>query len=494
MTQPHPSASEPEHPPTPAVDRARFFSIFTAVLLPMFLAAVDQTLLATATPAIGQEFNNMGAISWLAVGYLLASVVTVPLYGRLADHLGRRRMLGVALGIFALGSAACAAAPGMATLIAARILQGTGGAGLMSLSQALIGEVLAPRQRARYQAYFAIVFVSASLMGPVLGGLVVQHAHWRWLFVVNLPLCALAAWRLARLTGTATVRTPHAPIDWTGGALFAAAASLTLWQLSGDGAAQALSSSGTTAASVLALALWATLWWVERRVAEPYVPLDLLRLPAMRQAALTTLAFASTMFSLVFYLPAYAHLIFGSSAAEGGLRLLPLTGGIILGSGMAGRIMLYTGRTRELPMFGLALASASLMAMGGLAPSPGLVLALSASIGIGLGMVMSVMQIVSQLAAGPARLGAAAAVVSLTRNLGAALGAAGFGAIAMGGFAPRSHAQGAAIAEVASSHGFHMAFVTAAVVSALGAWAASGLPRERLPKDGAPPSEVAEVA
>src|SRR6476619_3273563 len=182
-------------------DRRRFLRLFTAVMLPMFLAAVDQTLLATATPVISRELGGLRDTSWLAVAYLLASVIMVPLYGRLGDRFGRRKVLSVAIVVFALGSLACGLAPTLALLVAARALQGVGGGGLMTLSQALIGEVVAPRLRARNQSYFAIIFTLASVGGPVIGVLVVHHASWRWLFVVNLPLCALALWRLRALLG-----------------------------------------------------------------------------------------------------------------------------------------------------------------------------------------------------------------------------------------------------------------------------------------------------
>src|SRR5262245_17569009 len=183
----------------PTVTRAQFLNLFAAVFLPMFMAAVDQTLLATATPAIAATLGGLRDTSWIAVGYLLASAVVVPVYGRLGDRKGRRKMLLVALGIFAAGSLACGAAQSFGQLVAARVLQGIGGGGLMTLSQALIGELVVPRERVRYQAWFALVFTSSSIAGPVIGGIVVSHTSWRWLFLVNLPLAAVAAWRLSRL-------------------------------------------------------------------------------------------------------------------------------------------------------------------------------------------------------------------------------------------------------------------------------------------------------
>src|SRR3954467_1927681 len=183
--------------PAETVSRAEFLNLFASVFLPMFMAAVDQTLLATATPAIAASLGGLRDTSWIAVGYPLASATIVPVYGRLGDLRGRRELLFVALGVFALGSAACGLAQSLPQLVAARILQGLGGGGLMVLSQALIGELVAPRERARFQGYFATVFTTASIGGPVLGGLVVSNASWRWLFFANLPLAAFAAWRLS---------------------------------------------------------------------------------------------------------------------------------------------------------------------------------------------------------------------------------------------------------------------------------------------------------
>src|SRR5258706_858514 len=181
------------------VTGAEFLNLFAAVFLPMFMAAVDQTLLATATPAIAQSLGGLRDASWIAVGYLLASATITPVYGRLGDRRGRRDMLLAALAVFTLGSLACAAAQTLPQLVAARALQGLGGGGLMTLSQALIGELVPPPERVKFQAYFALVFTTSSIAGPVLGGLVVSHVSWRWLFAVNLPLAAIAGWRLLRL-------------------------------------------------------------------------------------------------------------------------------------------------------------------------------------------------------------------------------------------------------------------------------------------------------
>ena len=165
----------------------------------MFVAAIDQTLLATATPAIAKEFGELRDTTWIALGYLIAGTITIPLYGRLGDRIGRKRVLLAAISLFAMGSVACGLADSMLLLSVSRVLQGLGGGGLMVTSQALIGELVPPRERPRFQGYFAANFTLASLAGPIVGGYVVAHASWRWLFLVNIPLMALALWRVGRL-------------------------------------------------------------------------------------------------------------------------------------------------------------------------------------------------------------------------------------------------------------------------------------------------------
>src|SRR5499427_587708 len=230
-----PAENQAEKPAEKTVSRAEFLNLFAAVFLPMFMAAVDQTLLATATPAIAASLGGLRDTSWIAVGYLLASATIVPVYGRMGDRKGRRNVLLVALGVFTLGSLACGLAQSLPQLVAARVLQGLGGGGLMTLSQALIGELVPPRERARFQGYFALVFTCASIGGPVIGGFVVSHTSWRWLFFANLPLAAFAAWRLSRLPQGDR----HAPAvpgrDVPGHVLFAVGAVSTLFWLTSVG-------------------------------------------------------------------------------------------------------------------------------------------------------------------------------------------------------------------------------------------------------------------
>jgi EmrB/QacA subfamily drug resistance transporter len=466
---------------TPAFDRARFRRLFVAVMVPMFLAAVDQTMLATATPVISRELGGLRDTSWLAVAYLLASVIMVPLYGRLGDRFGRRKVLSAAIIVFALGSLACAMAPTLGLLVAARALQGIGGGGLMTLSQALIGEVVAPRLRARNQSYFAIIFTLASVGGPVIGGLVVHHASWRWLFIVNLPLCALAVWRLRTMLGDDRLHPARGKPDAAGIVLFALAAATGLVWLSSAGHRFAWASATSIVLVASALAFGIALIRVERRAERPFLPIELLAMPAVRYAVLTVIGFASAMFAMVFYLPVYLQLALHSNPAESGLLLLPLTGGIVAGAALTGRIIVWTGRPTAIPSVGLSVAAIALFGLAVLPQARPVLVGLEIMAGVGLGSVMSVMQIVTQTAAGPARLGAAASTVSLARTLGSSIGASAFGALIYGliGGAPVIAEVRSAAADARIDRAFEVAFLAAAALCLLAAWAASRVPALR---------------
>src|SRR4051812_37437343 len=267
----------------------------------MFMAAVDQTLLATATPAIAATLGGLRDTSWIAVGYLLASATIVPVYGRLGDLRGRRELLLVALGVFALGSAACGLAQSLPQLVAARVLQGLGGGGLMVLCQALIGELVPPRERARFQGYFATVFTAASIGGPVLGGIVVSHVSWRWLFFANLPLIAFAAWRLTRLPRGTGHRKAEARSDIPGHILFAIGAVSALFWFPSVGHRFGWHSGESFGLVVLAAASLTALVWHERRHVSPFLPLDLLRERTIGLSTVVVLLFASCLFAVVFF-------------------------------------------------------------------------------------------------------------------------------------------------------------------------------------------------
>jgi MFS family permease len=466
--------------PASTVGQAQFLSVFSAVLLPMFLASVDQTLLATALPAIGRDFGGLADTSWIALGYLMASALMIPMYGRLGDRFGHRRLLAAALAVFVLGSTLGGCAPAMGWLIAARVLQGLGGGGLMVLSQALIGQLLPPQERPRYQGYFAAVYTLSSLAGPVLGGLVVHLAGWRWLFWGLLPLGLLAAWRVLRLPQLVPVNAPRVGGDPLGMALFAGAGVLSMLWLTFAGQRFGWASPTSAALVGAAALLWTLLVRRERVHPAPFLPVEVLRLRGALPAVGTVVVFAGALFALVFFLPIYVQLGRGGSASDAGLLLLPLTLGVAAGAVVTGRVATGSGRVGVLPRLGLGLSALSLATLALAPPSQVLLTLLCVLCGLGFGTVMPNVQVILQTLAGRSRLGAASAVVSMSRALGSTLGTALFGAAIFGQLgsesavdAPPLHSAPTA-AQIVSA--YHWAFGGLALLLLLGAAVAGRMP------------------
>jgi EmrB/QacA subfamily drug resistance transporter len=417
--------------PTEAVEvvtTAQFLQLFSAVMLPMFLAVADQTLLATATPRIAADLGGLRDTTWIALGYMIAMTVTAPLYGRLGDRYGRRDMLLLSMALFAAGSLVCGLASNLGLLVFGRVLQGLGGGGLVVLSQALVGELVPPRQRGRFQAYFATNYSLGSIGGPIIGGLVVQHASWRWLFLANVPLCIIATWRVRRLPQMHSLD-PRPLTDSLGAVLFAAAAGVTLAWVSFAGHRFAWFSAPSLTMMLAALALWWALVDREARHADPFLPVELLRDPSILNMALAVICFGASMFALVFFLPMFLQLGHGKDARESGLLLLPVTIGIVVGATVTGRTIARLGRPYAVPIIGLGLAGTVLMLFA-LLPLPlATLVPMGFLCGCGLGTVMPTAQIVVQWLAGREQLGAATAIVTLSRATGAALGTAIIGAV-----------------------------------------------------------------
>ena len=466
------------------VSRAQFLNLFIAVFLPMFMAAADQTLLATATPAIAGSLGGLRDSSWIAVAYLLSSAVIVPMYGRLGDLRGKRNMLLLALGIFTLGSLACAAAQTMPQLIAARVLQGLGGGGLMMLSHALVGELVPPVERIRFQGYFAIMFTVASIGGPVIGGLVVSYVSWRWLFIANVPLSAFAAWRLYRLPRGERHPQPGSRADIAGHVLFAIAALSTLFWLTSAGHRFEWTSSVSISLALAGVVSLVVLVWHERRHVSPFLPVELFRERAIRLSSLLVVLFAACMFATIFFLPIYLQLGHNVGAGVSGLLLLPVTAGQVISNLACSRILRRTGDPYPIPVIGMTITCLGLLLLALLPPSMMLVSVLGFITGLGLGTVMPTTNLTVQTVGGRTRLSAATSTLSLSRATGGAAGAALFGAVVFASipdvdrFTLAQQAHTLDVERIITA--FHRAFFCAAVVAALGAWAAGLMPRIRL--------------
>ncbi|THE31315.1 MFS transporter [Vibrio cholerae O1 biovar El Tor] len=466
------------------VDRKTFLGIFFTVFLPMFLAAVVQTLLATATPAIVRDLGNLQLSSWIAIGYMLASAASVPVYGWLGDQYGRKPMLMIALSIFALGSVICAFAMNMPWLVAGRIVQGLGSGGLMSLSQALIGELVPPRERARFQGYFSSLFAVASIGGPVLGGVLVTYLSWQWLFWFNLPLVGIALYRLARFQFVQSSRKSEASIDVAGLILFPSMMTLIIYWLSAGG--HYFPWFSVTSISLVSAFVLTSLLFIaqQKRVTASFLPLRLLARREIHIPLLSTFIFAACLFALIFFLPIFLQLGLRVNAAQSGLLLIPLSCGIIGGAYTTGKVIAKTGVPKFLPVFGMSLSSCAFAVLAMLSLSAPVVSAIAALCGLGLGTVMPSTQVLVQTLAGKANLGRITAMASLSRSLGASVGTAFFGTLIyslLPGLSPNSGLQAiAALPQSEILHAFQIGFAVAALLALLGALNALRAPKIQL--------------
>jgi EmrB/QacA subfamily drug resistance transporter len=391
----------------------------------MFLAVVDQTIVATALPAIAASTGQVERASWIVVSYLIAATIAAPIYGRLGDSFGRRRLMFVALAVFIIASLLCAVSPTVELLTLARILQGLGGGGLMTLSQALVGEAIPPRERARYQGYLAAVAVCANTFGPVAGGYLTEHFGWQSIFLVNLPigLGAIAlTWRLPKPTmeRLAWKADPGGVVLFT---LFVATMLLSLEQLQRVDLSVLPLGGLLFAVGLIALGL---LIRHENRTSSPLIPLGLLRQPAIWHSDALAACHGAALVSFITFLPIYLEVVRGTSPSNTGLLLVPLTIGIGIGSLVTGRLVNKTGLTTVFPVVGLLMVSFNLVALAlwssalGTAALAGVLVL----IGLFMGTVMGVVQVSVQSAAGQLRLGEAAASVQFSRSIGAAFGTA----------------------------------------------------------------------
>lgn len=408
-----------------APDQVSFLRVFPSIMLPMFLAAVDQTIVATALPAIVASTGEAERASWVVVAYLIASTVAAPVYGRLGDEYGRRRLMIVGLTVFVAASLLCALAHSIELLAAARVLQGLGGGGLMTLSQALVGETIPPRERARYQGYLAGVGISANAFGPVAGGFLAQHFGWQSIFLINLPLGLLA--------GVLTLRLPSRPhpsgrfeVDVLGIVLFAGVVAPLILALE---RAQHLDPAALpTILGLAALAIFALVLLIrrEQQAASPLLPLSLLRQATIWRSDALAACHGAALVALITFMPIYLIVVRGISPSQTGLLLLPLMIGIGTGSMATGRMVTKSGRTAIFPSYGLILVTLNLLLLALTAAS--ISIAALALVffwnGLCMGTVMGVVQVTVQSASGPKFLGEAAASVQFSRSVGAAFGTA----------------------------------------------------------------------
>jgi EmrB/QacA subfamily drug resistance transporter len=404
--------------------------VFSGLMLVMLLAALDSTIVATALPTIVGDLGGLERLSWVTSAYLLAQTAVTPLYGKLGDQLGRKRVLQSAVVLFLVGSGLCGLAGSMTELIAFRAVQGFGAGGLIVLVQATVGDIVTPRERGRYQGLFGAVFGVASVAGPLLGGVIVEHLSWRWIFYVNLPVGILALGVIAATLPSTSVRSRPA-IDYAGAGLLAGALSAVVLDASLGGTTWSWGSAPTVIAGVAAVALLGAFLAVERRAREPVLPFAVLSDEVFRVAGLLSLIVGFALFGSVTFLPLFFQTVFHSSPTGAGLRLIPLMGGLLVTSVASGRLISRTGHYRVFPIVGTAVMTIGLVLLSRLDVSTN---ALAADgyllvLGLGLGMVMQVLVLAVQNAVDYSVLGAATSGVTLARGVGGSVGAAVFGTI-----------------------------------------------------------------
>jgi len=404
---------------------------FAAIVLAMLPAVLDQTILATALPVIAGDLGSLSDVSWVVSAYVVAAAAATPLWGKLGDRHGRKLLLQVALVVFAATSALCSIAADIPQLVALRAVQGAAAGGLMTLAMAVVGDLVAPRERGRYQGYIAATFAVATIVGPLVGGALVDGAGWRWVFLVNLPVGAAALVGVQlRLPGRPPGRPEH-PLDIAGAVLLAGATTaLTLECILGGGR------FGWGAPPSLALIAGGVLLTValvarERRAADPIVPVTMLRMRAIAVSSSALFLATAALFAVTVFVPLYLQATTGATPTEAGLLLVPAMLGITVSATLSGRSITRTGRYKRFPVAGLSVMTVALLVLAAVAPATsraatGLGLAL---FGLGFGMVTQVLVIAVQNGVDRRELGVATAATGFFRGLGGAVGAAGLGAV-----------------------------------------------------------------
>jgi EmrB/QacA subfamily drug resistance transporter len=413
------------------LSRAKLRALFTGLLLAMTLGALDSTIVATALPTIVDDLGQVERLSWVVTSYLLGQTVVIPLYGRLGDLYGRRVVLQSAIAVFVLGSALCGLSTSMAALIAFRVLQGLGGGGLIVSSQAAIADMVAPRDRTRYQGILGAAFAVAGLAGPVLGGFFATYLSWRWIFYINLPLGALAFAMVRAHLPAAPGRNAGRALDYKGALALSVALAAIVLATDLGGRPLAWSSGTVPALAGVAAAALIAFVAIERRVREPLLPLHLFRERTFTLTALIGFSVGFALFGALTYLPMFLELVKGASPTQSGLELTPMLMGAAITSTGAGQMISRNGRYRVFPIAGVGVATAALVWLSTITPAIAMIdLAVRLFVlGAGLGMVTQVLVIAVQNTIRYEHLGIATSGATMFRFIGGSVGTAVLGSL-----------------------------------------------------------------
>ncbi len=446
-----PPAATPGAETRPDVTPTQLRIVLAGALLAMLLAALDQNIVNTALPRMAADLGGMAHLSWVVTAFMLTSTTTTPLYGKMSDLYGRRRLFFIAIALFLGGSVMSGAAQTMGQLIGFRALQGLGAGGLMVLAQAMVADVVPPRQRPRYQGLFSGTFGLASVAGPLVGGFITQTLSWRWVFYVNVPIAVLALVMLsiglrARPSGGVA-----RPVDHLGALLLAGATAALLLLLAWGGTEFPWASWQTAAMAGATFALAALFLWRESVAPEPLVRLALFRNPVYARGVAVGGMMVFAMMGSTVFLPLYFQLVLGMQPAEAGAMLVPQVGGMLLTSILGGRIVSRVGRTKPFLLAGLGLEAVALASLGLFAwvAAPAWVFLLSLlTLGLGMGMGMPNLTTAVQNAVDHREVGAATGTMAFMRSLGGALGVATSGTIMAHSLAITAGAQGKSLAQL----------------------------------------------
>ena len=419
----------PSLAPRAPLTQSEVRTILMSLMLTMFLAALDQTIVATALPTIGRQFHDVSSLSWVITAYLLASTAVAPVFGTLSDIYGRRAMIIAALSLFLAGSVLCAVAPNMPVLILARGLQGLGGGGILPIVQTVISDVVTPRERGQYQAYFSGVWVAAGLGGPILGGVFAEHLHWSMIFWINLPLGLAALALLLPKMAKLPVYHRRRRVDWIGGVLLMASAVVFTLVLTWGGNRYLWLSPVIAAMVGASLALALAFVWHARNTEDPFLPLPLMGGTVVPFAVATGGCAMGAMIGLTVHLPLYYEVVYRLSASETGLALIPLAAVSTVGAAIAGKTMARAKHYKRVAIIGLSVSAVAASAMAAITLPLWGVLVLLSVFAAGLGTAFPVSVVSIQNSVARSQVGTATGAMNFFRSLMGSFTVAAFSAI-----------------------------------------------------------------